>query len=76
VFRIARLRVVQSTRGINAREMENQLTAKGWLKSIERVALGKGTVLSVPQMKCLKLDWSAFETHLTTVTNDGVENAA
>lgn len=63
-------------RGINAREMENQLTAKGWLKSIERVALGKGTVLSVPQMKCLKLDWSAFETHLTTVTNDGVENAA
>lgn len=54
-------------RGINSREMESQLTSQGWLKSVERLALGKGTVLSVPQMKCLKLDWAGFESHLTVV---------
>ena len=54
-------------RGVNAREMENQLTAKGWLKSVDRMALGKGTVISVPQMKCLNLDLAAFETNLALV---------
>ena len=62
-------------RGVSTREMENQLTAKGWMKNVQRVALGKGTVLSVPQTKCALLDWAAFESHLTTVTN-GVEHAA
>ncbi len=63
-------------RGVDLREMEMQLTSKGWMKSVERIALGKGTVLSVPQMKCLKLDWAAFESHLTTVTNGEMANVA
>lgn len=57
-------------RGINSRELESQLSAKGWLKSVERLALGKGTVLSVPQMKCLRLDWAAFESHLSVIPTD------
>lgn len=60
-------------KGINSREMEGQLISKGWMKSVDRVALGKGTVLSVPQMKCLRMDWAAFESHLTVIPSDTTE---
>lgn len=64
-------------RGLSPKEMESQLAAKGWLKGITRFALGKGTVLSVPAVKVLSLDWAAFESHLTAVpTNTEESNAA
>ena len=53
--------------GLSAKEMEDQLSAKGWLKGVTRFALGKGTMLSISQVKCLLLDWAAFETHLASV---------
>lgn len=61
-------------RGITPMDMEQQLLAKGWLKGVQRVALGKGTLLSVPQMKCLSLDWAAFESNLSIVPTEGVAN--
>lgn len=54
-------------RGISPKELEGQLTAKGWMKGVTRYALGKGTVLSVPALKVLRLDWAAFESHLNVV---------
>ena len=63
-------------KGINSREMESTLAAKGWLKSVDRMGLAKGTVISVPQMKCLRLDWSSFESHLTLVPSDNVDVGA
>lgn len=61
-------------RGISAKEMENQLAAKGWLKTVSRFALGKGLVLSISQVKCLVLDWAAFESHLLAVPQPQTES--
>lgn len=57
-------------KGINYREMELQLTGKGWLRDVKRVALGKGTVMSVPQMKCMELDLASFETNLSLIQGE------
>jgi len=54
-------------RGISPKEMETQLAIKGWLKTVNKFTLGKGLLLSLPQVRCLVLDWEAFESHLTGV---------
>ena len=58
--------------GVSPREMRDAIQEKGWFLGEGTFRLGIGTLVALPPMQAIKLDWNAFAGMLHGVRDPGV----